>query len=350
MAVLTVSVVLFTLGVSAVRAESRRQRYVRGVGNMQSVGGSGASTSFRAYSYGVGGLARPSTKGGSSVLRSDIGGSGSYSVRRKSTSALVSGVGGVKQTASVRLSSSGQSPLGATGGLAAVKGAGLAQAISSNRRLAVAAAADYMSSLQSSADTALASTAGAITSLAPSDESLYSDYLTKGEKAFKAGNFDQAYRDFRMANHLATKDPESLLSLAHASFAKSTLSYAEASHYLRSTLKRFPELPLAALKPKAFFGDSPQGIARYANRMARLEEHVSTRPNDLKARLLLVYFRWFEGQTEEALKMLRRSVQLARNAKDADAAEAFDIFIDAVEAGGVSVAGAPTTRSARISQ
>ena len=344
MAALLALVLVLVLSGPGSQAQSRSQVRLSGVGHIASPGRNAASRYFNAYSYGVGGLAKPAPSRRESVLASSIGGRASYSVCGRTGRAARPRAGGVRQTAGVRLKKPVAERIGRADGV------GLTQALGSKRSTAVGAAAAYMSSFQSSTEIPLGAIDKPITSLAPGDDSLYSELISKGEKAFEEGNFEQAYREFRMANHIGIKDPESLLGLAHATFAKSTYSYAEASFHLRSVLKYFPELPLAPLSPKVFFGDTPKGIGRYTSRIVRLEDHIAGNPQDMGARLLLIYFRWFEGQSDKAMGILTQSAQLAKKAKDTQATEAFDIFLDAVEAGRQLAAERPTTQPAESSE
>jgi len=337
---LPVLVLILALNGLDVQAQSRFQVELRSVGRLGDPGQRGASRYFGAYSYGAGGLAKPAAASrGPSVLGSSIADRASYSVRRTTGRTGGSfGVGVMQQAAGARR----KNPIAKRIGMAG--GAGLTQTLGLKHSDTLGAAAAYMSSFHSSADTALAATDEPITSLAPGDDSLYSQFLSKGEKAFREGDFEQAYRQFRMANLIDTKDPESLLSLAHAAFAKSIYSYAEAALHLQRALKYFPELPLTPLRPKAFFGTDPEGVGRYTSKIIRLEDYVADNPEDLDARLWLVYFRWFEGQTDKAVEILKQSARLARNANDTKAIEAFDIFIDAVEAHKVLTAERPATQ------
>lgn len=219
---------------------------------------------------------------------------------------------------------------------------------------AVGAASAYMATFQAAQAGPTLTEREAVSSFAGTDDSAYSSYLAKGEQSFKDGDFDEALREFRMANIIGGKDPESLLSLTHAAFATSVYGYAEAALYLCRALKHFPELPLAKLDVRAFFGQTPEGASRYAAGMTRLEAHLAEVPTDANAKLMLAYFQWFDGRRQEAVGLLEDALRISRQDKNDTLSEAAEIFLDAAQAGDgspQSPPGAPqtggTTRSAQ---
>jgi tetratricopeptide (TPR) repeat protein len=158
--------------------------------------------------------------------------------------------------------------------------------------------------------------------------------MAEGEKAFRAGDFRKAHNEFQSANCIGGKDPESLLSLAHAAFARSMFSYKEAALHLRRALKYLPELPLIPLQPGTFYGEEPEGIDRYVERITRLEKHTAKSPYDADALLLLAYFRWFEQDVEAARNALATALAAASKTKDSEQLEAINIFWDGMLASG----------------
>lgn len=159
----------------------------------------------------------------------------------------------------------------------------------------------------------------AVTTLVPESPGMYRDLMARGEKSMLAGSTDimnvhKAIDTFTEAQLLTHRNPDVLLSLAHAQFLVSRYSYVSASEYLQEAVSVLPELPLVELEPKSFFG----GTEVYDNRMKRLEEHLQARPDDPDALFLRAYFKWFERDPESdqaAADSLRRAWLLARQPK-----------------------------------
>ena len=170
-----------------------------------------------------------------------------------------------------------------------------------------------------------------ITSLVPSQPSKYATLLAKGEAAFRRGqtssrDFAVAFNCFERASSIVPRAPETLLSLTHGRFATSSIAYAAAAYYLRRTLECLPELPLLPLKPRLFYGSDSAAAARYVRHLARLEKHLAKVPNDVDALLLLAYFRWFNGRTDETKAALAKAMTFAIKSNDKEMAEAIDTF------------------------
>lgn len=172
-----------------------------------------------------------------------------------------------------------------------------------------------------------------ISSLVPSQPSMYASLLALGEKAFRRGrtaesssDFVVAFNYFERASLIAPRAPETTLSLTHARFATSSVAYASASHYLRQTLRYLPELPLVPLKPKLFYGSDSAAASRYVRHLARLEKHLANMPDDVDALLLLAYFRWFSGRTGETRAALEAAIKIAKEDGDKEMVKAVDTF------------------------
>ena len=165
-----------------------------------------------------------------------------------------------------------------------------------------------------------------ITSLVPSTQSRYAYYLALGEKAFQLGDFAGAFNYFEMAGYIVPRAPETLLSLAQARFATSRLSYASTAHYLRQTLKYFPELPMVPLDPKAFYGQDPAAVGRFVQRLDGLERYLTKARDDMDALLVLAYFRWFSGRADDAKAALATAITIATEDKDEGMVDAIETF------------------------
>ncbi|HDZ21296.1 hypothetical protein LCGC14_0181450 [marine sediment metagenome] len=166
-----------------------------------------------------------------------------------------------------------------------------------------------------------------IESLAPDKPGLYRRTMLQGENAFRTGDYHQARARFELARSLQPRSPESVLSLFHARFAMSRVSYATAAYLLGRALRLMPDLPLAPLKPATFYGDANT----YAQRQVDLKRYCDQRPTDAGAWLILTYFEWFDGNVQPAYQSLKHTQKVAR---DPNLIEAAAIFADAMAASG----------------
>ena len=154
--------------------------------------------------------------------------------------------------------------------------------------------------------------------------------MLEGERRFRTAEYAEAFRQFQLANGLVRNNAESLLSMLHARVALSIVSYSQASHYLREALKCQPELPLAPLNIRGFYGDP----THYVDQLFRLEQYVRNAPEDAEAQLVLAYYSWFDpeikpAKAQEALARALggRMATLGSNpAKDDRLLEAIDVF------------------------
>lgn len=292
-------------------------------GAMRGVGESGAVATFRHYSYGLGALQAPTVTPSADPLRSAIESRAVYTIARPGGEApaptgrslllpLPTGSRAYQPTPTV------STPLG---------GGGYGAAPSSSGSRLLKATSSYLSALGGQQEVGVATRIGPITSLATTQGDQFSTYMSQGEKAFRSGDFEAALERFKMANSIDPKNPENLLSLAHTTFALSRNSYYRASYYLSRALRYLPELPLAPLEPKSFFG-SPQ---QYTERLAWLDKHLTSNPFDNDAFLVSAYFHWFDGDLDGA----RAALAKARRGKiDNDLSEAVDAFWDGMKASG----------------
>lgn len=328
------------VGAVQVHGQVRGASRAQSVGYIEGLGRSAASRTFRSYSYGAGSLAKPTPGPGGNILSRSLSGAGSRAIRRSSSpggsfrAPVAAGV-----SSSVRL----YKPTGFASGIGRSYGTG---ALRAKQSQAITAAGAYLASFEPVPVTELLASDKPITSFAPDQDSAYTTYIANGERAFKQGDFEEAYRQFKLANYIAGRDPESLLAMTHATFAKSTFGYSEAALYLRWALKYLPELPLVPLKPRAFYGQSPEGVARYVSRVSRLADHLEQSPFDLDGQLLLAYLRWFDGEPQSAVRILKKAAGQAQKDKNDESLEAIRIFLDAVAASGkLAAKPQPTTQA-----
>ena len=168
---------------------------------------------------------------------------------------------------------------------------------------------------------------GQITTLVPDIPGKYQELMQKGEKAFRNGDFREAVFQFDLANIISINSPESLLSLMHTYFATAHGIYSLPSFYLRETLKRFPELALIHIHPKAFYGKG----ADYIRDIVRLENYVTKYPKNPNGQFLLGYIRWRDGKPKAAKKALEAALQYSHNK---ELTEAIHILWDGIVASG----------------
>jgi hypothetical protein len=156
--------------------------------------------------------------------------------------------------------------------------------------------------------------------------------MAKGDRAFRTNNLQEAYANFEIASDLGGRDPESFICLTHTQFALSKHSYSKASYFLQQALKYMPELALANLRPRGFYGN----LNKYAEHLVALQEHVEKYPRDGEALLVLAYFRWF-GETQDVpatQKAMSRALASALASQDTRLIEAVETFWDGMVAAG----------------
>jgi len=360
----------FAMLPSRATAQGRGRVSLRSVGSLSQLGESGATRSFRSYSYGLGSLQGGAGGRNGGALRSSIGQTG-FSVHHSSALSVPgsrgrslgssslsralgnnglsiprSGLGGTRSGLDLRVGTPmvtipvapvapvAPSGLPVSGGTSTPVGAfadqgqssGIGNVLAKQDETALGAARAYLQALEKAATSKLKDHSKPITSLVPTPDSEYKDHMAKGDRAFRGNNFHVAYTEFRIASDLGGRDPESLVCLAHTQFALSRYSYAKAAYFLQLAIRYMPELPLANLRPRGFYGTA----AKYAEHLVALSEHLEEDPGDGEAALLLAYFRWFENPqnvpaTRDALSKALTSA-LKRN--DAHLLEAIETFWD----------------------
>ena len=168
-----------------------------------------------------------------------------------------------------------------------------------------------------------------VKSLVPTGGGMYHDYLELGEKAFRSGDYSLAFSRFRMANYIGQKDPESLLSMSQAQFA--CKNYPLAACYFRQALRYMPRLPMVPLQPKAFYGDPSVYVQNIQDLNGYLDEH----PQDVDALMLRAYYAWFDVDEIDPAGKARDSLQMAlAGNKTPDVTLGIESFWDGMVASG----------------
>jgi len=357
--VLVISCALAALPVASAWGQGRSGVAIRTPGaNLGRMGYNPATQSFHNSAYGLGSLgSRPGA--GTNVLRSSIS-SSPFTLRRYTGAMGASplrssitrggtrtpGAGGL--TAPQRMAGIGTTPLRKPGAGATpdsslgMAGAGTGGIFGGNAARKAILTADpelgrarkYLHAISGADLTAEGGGPKVISSLIPSDASVYSSLLREGEKQFRMGEFSDAFSRFERASYIAPRAPETLLSLMHARFATSRVSYMAASHYLQLALKHLPELPLVPMRPKLFYGQSSDGAARYVEHIDALEKHLVKAPDDHDALLLLAYYRWFGNRPDDARTALAGALKVALEDDDTRLTEAVDTFWAAIVSSG----------------
>lgn len=294
------------------RAQSRQDVNISTPGAIRDVGQSGSSRTFSSYSYGLGGLSGASPAGpGSTVLQSAVSSPGSFSIGKSPAG------GGLNVAQPITPAAVGQAYKGVTVNYGEYSGAGMGKVLAKVDN-ATLAAAGYVEAIRNVGGD-IAGRTEPITSFVPSQPSMYTNYMAEGEKLLKAGQAAQAISQFRQANHLGGKDPESWLSLLHANFAISRVGYSETAFCLVTALSYLPELPTVPLRPRAFFGSD----AAFATYLFDLEDYLVKSPYDADAQLVLAYFRWFDGDAKTAHNALALALAHTRDPKLTEAIATF---------------------------
>ena len=315
-------------------------------GNVRSPGGASNISSFNTYSYGAGSVGSHRSGTGGNVLRSTIQSSVrtnlTTSVTRQThfplRSNLASSAGGPHRPVVAR--SGGSMTAGAPGEMAnrTVQRYTLPQYVplprlrSAGRRVLPGAvptadARTYLDVLASRTDEPDQAHTP-IESLAPRETGLLRDYMLEGEQSFRQGEYLSASRTFELAHRLEPSSPDAVLSMFHARFATSMVSYSSAAYLLGRALQMTPELPMAPIQPRVFYGR----IGDYSDHLDKLDTYCQRRPRDPAGWFVLAYFRWFEDDAEGARLALDSAAETVGN--NEHLREAIDIFADGMTASG----------------
>jgi hypothetical protein len=287
------------------------------------------------YSYGLGGLQR-SDYGGGGLLRSSIYSGGGYSLSRTLAPAGMS-AGGLSPLGTVRGQDYGSGGLNLRGLAEAMASPGVRRPLEGvpatvnplagslpEQNPAEGMTAEAMASLgpylsaMGFAGELTGHLDKPVTSLVPSEASLFQANMQRGDTAFRSGQYEDALGDFRVAAIIARRAPEGHLAMVHALFACG--QYYTAARDLRDALKYLPELPLV-----------------------HLQKRVESPPADADLQLLWAYVRYFDGDEAAAAEALRKA---AGAAKDPAVQEAIQTFWDGMAAAGKVSGGLGTTQPA----
>lgn len=278
-------------------AQGRKAVYLSTPGGNVVDVGRGANSVFTANSYGMGSLNRYSSAT-SDVLRSS-----NVTNRRTYDPTGSSGVGDLaplpsgtytKRPTGIGMPSFSPSDLGTFQSTAKARTGGPSDGTGA-----------YLSTITNA--TSLPASDQPITTLVPSEPSMYKVFMERGESAFRNSEYHRAFGEFQLANDIGGNDWMSLFSLTNSRFATSSLSYYSAAHYAMQTIKSFPELPLLPIRPKEFFGDKN----KYSDCILELEGRVDKYPYDPDAALLLAYFQWFEPNPALSQQTLSKALAAA---------------------------------------
>jgi len=351
--------------------QSRRRVTLSSPGVLSKPGRGTSVDTFQRYTHGLGSLHSGPSAPGASALRSSIGRTGLNSIGRRNVLSVPHSAGIVRAdrnllrrpNSTMRIPRSGLGLTGSgasrrvvgpvvappvapvapparalttPGAMPLVTGDGssasIGDVLARQDETALGAARAYLQALEEAATSKLRDSSEPITTLVPTPKSDYREHMLKGDRAFRANNYRGAYSEFLIASDLGGRDPESLICLTHAQFALSAYAYPKAAYFLERAIKYMPELPLANLRPRGFYGSA----AKYAEHMVALEEHLERAPADGDALLLLAYFRWFdENQDVKTVhKALSRALASALKRKETHLLEAVQTFWDGMVATG----------------
>lgn len=265
------------------------------------------------YSWGLGGLRRGGDAGG--LLQSSISSTPNFSVRRSR-----------EEGSSAGPQLSGGSLLGNSPGVTGYSSLPNLGEMAPGARMAITPIVDlraYQAAMEGGGE--LAADDKPITSWVPSEPSLYQTHMKRGEEAFRQGRWLEAVGSFEVAADLARYAPEPHLALLHAHFASG--NYYSAAYQLRDGLKYFPQLPLARLQVRRFYGETRD----FVGHVERLQERTRSMTVTADLWLVLAYFRYFDEAQADAIQALREC--LALNPSPASL-EAIQIFWDGMVAAG----------------
>lgn len=270
---------------------------------------------FGRYSYGLG-----SVQGGmgGGVLQN----SSSYTISRSADSRAVAPAIG---TGTIAPAATGSRVIYRSGGgvVPEVSGPGISSRLMNMSREEILAAASMaeaigVGELELETDEPIRSFAG-------DDPGRYSKFLREGEESFRGGNYELALQKFLLANDIGRRAPESLLSLAHANLALGR--YNSAKFYLQQALMSLPELPLANISFRNFFGN----YLAYSDVREHLLARAQERQTEAASWMLAAYVLWFGDDAAGAADALRKAA--AAN-EDPATAEAIATFWDGCVASG----------------
>jgi tetratricopeptide (TPR) repeat protein len=156
-----------------------------------------------------------------------------------------------------------------------------------------------------------------VSSFSPDDGSRYARSIRLGESGFRSGYYLQALGDYQVAASLGRDQVGTILSLAQVYIVLDR--YQSASQCLRRALVIFPELPLANIQLRSFFG-TPADFLGFRD---RLRARTVAAGADANVWLALAYVEWFDRNYTEAGAALRHGAQCAADPLVMEAIESF---------------------------
>jgi tetratricopeptide (TPR) repeat protein len=135
-----------------------------------------------------------------------------------------------------------------------------------------------------------------------------------GTEAFRNGEYNLAIRHFRQLAELSPLVARPLFLEAQALIAVG--KYRDAVFAIEQGLKRHPEWPSSAFRPKTDLYDNDEAI--WAAHRKQLEAAHRLNPISADSRFLLGYLAWFEGQREVAVEHFQEARALAPDARWSD--------------------------------
>ncbi|NLF30737.1 MAG: hypothetical protein GX591_07605 [Planctomycetes bacterium] len=144
-----------------------------------------------------------------------------------------------------------------------------------------------------------------IRSFAPNNAGRYATYLRTGQDTMKVAQYTQAAEHFRQAAFIGPKRPETLLSLAHADLGAGR--YASMAHYLRLAIRHTPDLPSRDIRLRGFFRD----INTFLTLRDQLIAQTEAFPNDANVWMALGYLLWYDSDTARAAEAWRHAYSVS---------------------------------------
>ena len=150
-----------------------------------------------------------------------------------------------------------------------------------------------------------------ITSFVPTEETgSYRLYMEKGERALKEGRYYDANASFRMALSLGQHPAETHLALVHSYCAQER--YHLASYHLLKAIEHFPDLPLASMSIRSFYGSANT----FVSILEKLEKAAKDSAVEPELYLLLGYFQYFDNNPQAASASIREAYDLCKQSKN----------------------------------
>ncbi len=122
--------------------------------------------------------------------------------------------------------------------------------------------------------------------------------LGRGDKAFESGKYDQARAEYARALALAGEDSSSRIALGLADFALG--SFGSSADAIRRGVARSPSLAMSDFDLRAAYGDHGD----FETHRSALEAFASENPDEMDARFLLGFVRYFSGDRQGGIAEL----------------------------------------------